>query len=137
MMSFLVPRGPSSSTAVFKLASNFHSSSGLPSFPSSALKLYIQPSPAPKITCGTPWMTATAGLDHWPWRMLMPGELSCQYTSPVILFIARKLGALGLGAVVCCSSRPLPVLTNRMSPSAVTEQEHMLCCDVPRLVIML
>src|SRR5438874_12982193 len=29
------------------------------------------------------------------------------------------------------SSTPLLVLTNRMSPQLVTEQLHMLCCDVP------
>src|SRR3954470_229422 len=126
MMSFRVPRPPSSSTASFGLISNFQSSSLV----LSALKLYTQPSPPPKITCATPPMIATAGLDHWPCRMFLPGELSVQYNSPVFLFIATKLGALGAGIVMCASSTPLLVLTNRMSPQLVTEQLHMLCCEV-------
>src|SRR3954447_5310791 len=81
-------------------------------------------------------MIATAGLDHWPCRMFLPGELSVQYNSPVFLFIATKLGALGAGIVMCASSTPLLVLTNRMSPQLVTEQLHMLCCEVCSLPIM-
>src|SRR5690349_15117819 len=68
--------------------------------------------------------------------MFLPGELSVQWISPVFLFIAMKLGASGAGIVMWASSTPLLVLTNRMSPQAVTEQLHMLCCEVPSWSIM-
>src|SRR5436190_11950303 len=45
--------------------------------------------------------------------------------------MAMKLGASGAGTMLCASSTPLLVFTNRMSPQLVTEQLHMLCCDVP------
>ena len=47
-----------------------------------------------------------------------------------------KLGAAGCGRLICDSSRPLEVLTNRMSPNEVTEQLHMLCCDTFKCFIM-
>src|SRR5436190_24316559 len=45
--------------------------------------------------------------------------------------MAMKLGASGAGMVMWASSTPLLVFTNRMSPQLVTEQLHILCCDVP------
>ena len=66
----------------------------------------------------------------------VPGELSVHSTLPVFLSSARKLGASGAGMLMCDSSTPLDVLTNRMSPAAVTEQLHMLCCEMPSSFIM-
>ena len=63
--------------------------------------------------------------------MLVPGELSVQSTLPVFLSMAMKLGAAGAGRLTCPSSTPFEVLTNSMSPAAVTEQLHMLCCETP------
>src|SRR5260370_13746341 len=68
--------------------------------------------------------------------ILLPGDLSLQITSPVFLFIARKLGALGRATSLCASSTPLDVLTKSTSPIAVTEQLHALCGEAPSLLIM-
>src|SRR6186997_592845 len=120
MMSLRVPRPPSSRIESLGLMSNFQRSSLV----LSALKLYTQPSPPPKITCTTPPISATVGLDHCPCKMFLPGALSVQRISPVFLSIARKLGASGAGMVMWASSTPLLVFTYKMSPQLVTEQLH-------------
>ena len=48
--------------------------------------------------------------------------------------MATNDGAFGAGRLMCPSSTPLDVLTKRMSPDAVTEQLHMLCCEMPNLL---
>ena len=88
------------------------------------------------MTCGTPPNTANDGLDHWPCRIFLPGELSVQKIFPVFLSTAIKLGAEGDGTLIWASSTPLLVLTNRMSPESVTEQLHILCWEMPSVFIM-
>src|SRR3569833_470828 len=136
MISLRVPRPPRMYFDSFGFASKRHSSVGLPSLPSLASKLYSQPSPPANTTCGTPPSVAMQGLDHWPCRMLSPGEASVQMILPVCLFTHRKLGALGAGRFTCVSSTPLLVQTNSRSPRAPIEQLHMLCCETPSSFIM-
>src|SRR5580765_7237802 len=120
---------------VLGLQSNFQSSFDLPPSPLMS-KPYSQPSPPAKIACSTPPSTPHAGDDHCPCMILLAGDLSLHSTSPVILFIARKLGAFGWATTLCASSTPLDVLTSSTSPQAVTEQLHALCGDAPSLPIM-
>jgi hypothetical protein len=55
------------------------------------------------------------------------GELSDHSTRPVRLSRARKLGASGEGMLMCPSSTPLAVTTNRVSPTSRGEQMARLC----------
>src|SRR6478672_6344098 len=56
-------------------------------------------------------ISAMVGLANWLNRMLAPGELSFQYTSPVSLFRQTRLGALGLGIERQSSLTPLLTVT--------------------------
>src|SRR3954463_104195 len=88
------------------------------------------------MTCGVPPSTAYAGDDHWPCKMLRPGDLSVHSTFFVFLSRAMKLGACGAGMPLCASSTPFDVHTKSLSPALVTEQSAMLCCDTPSSFIM-
>ena len=101
MIWLRVPRPPRQYFDSLGLRRTSRAVSALPSSLGSPRKLYSQPSPPANITCGTPPSTAYAGLDHWPCRMLVPGELSVQNTLPVFLSTARKLGACGAGRLMC------------------------------------
>ena len=56
-------------------------------------------------------MLPTAGVDHWPCRILSPTELSSHTSLPVVLSTAMIDGAFGDGMLTWLSSWPLPVLT--------------------------
>ena len=79
------------------LESNFHSSFGV----AVAVALRIE-TVDPAVAAGEDHLRHAAqhgigGDDHWPCRMLRPGELSVQSTLPVFLSMAMKLGASGAG----------------------------------------
>ena len=69
----------------------------------------------------------TVGVDHWPCRILSPGEPSSHATLPVSLFTAMIAGARGEGMLTWLSSWPLDVLTKIRSPQTTGEELARLC----------
>ena len=53
-----------------------------------------------------------------------------------VLVHRHEAGSIGAGIVTVRFIDAVGVLTNRMSPQLVTEQLHMLCCEVSSLSIM-
>src|SRR4051812_2577917 len=70
-----------------------------------------QPSPWPTITWTVSPIVATAGDDHWPWRIFSPGEASSHTSLPVFLSSAMSAGDFGDGTLTWLSSCPFDVLT--------------------------
>ena len=68
--------------------------------------------------------------------MFSPGEASCHTTFPVVLFTARKLGALGAGIFSWFSVRPFDVPTNTRSSQTAGDEFAMLCGKTPSSLIM-
>jgi hypothetical protein len=56
-------------------------------------------------------VVATAGADHWPWRIRSSTELSSHTSLPVVLSMAMIDGAFGDGMFTWLSSCPFEVLT--------------------------
>src|SRR6185503_12926878 len=81
-------------------------------------------------------MEPTVGVDHWPWRILSPTELSSHTSLPVVLLSAIIAGAFGDGMCTWLSSWPLEVLTNTRSPQTTGDEFDMLCGYDPTSSIM-
>src|SRR3970282_1475513 len=109
-------------TESFGLRSNSHSFS-----PVAATKPRTQPSPWPMTTCSTPPMVPTEGVDHWPCRILSPGEASSHTTFPVSLLTAMSAGARGEGTLTWLSSCPLDVLMKIRSPDDTGDEFARVC----------
>src|SRR5579871_463954 len=73
-----------------------------------------------------------------PLRVSMPalGRLLLHFSLPVFLSTARKLGASGLGTLLCPSSTPLLVSRNTVSPTTRGEQVERLWGNTPSWPIM-
>src|SRR6476659_8564983 len=81
-------------------------------------------------------MLPTAGVDHWPCRILSVTELSSHASSPVTLSMAMIAGAFGDGMCTWLSSCPFDVLTNIKSPQITGDEFDMLCGYEPTSSIM-
>ena len=100
------------SLRVFGQTESFGFRSNSQSFlPVAASYPRTQPSPWPCTTMSTPPTVPTVGVDHWPCRILSPGEPSSQTTLPVFLLTAMMAGARGDGMLTWLSSWPFDVLT--------------------------
>src|SRR4051794_4200584 len=84
----------------------------------------------------TPPILPTEGVDHWPWRMFLPTELSSHASSPVTLLTAMIAGAFGDGTFTWLSSWPFDVLTRMRSPNETGDEFERLCGYEPTCSIM-
>ena len=64
------------------------------------------------------------------------GKFFCHFSSCLVLSRAIKLGAFGAGMLMCPSSTPLLVITNRVSLTSNGEEVARLCGKTPSSFIM-
>src|SRR5215218_6717968 len=81
-------------------------------------------------------MSPTDGVDHCPWRMRSPTELSSHFNFPLSISIAMIEGAFDDGMLTWLSSWPSDVVQYSKPPSITGEQFERLCGKEPTSSIM-